>query len=221
MEHTLHVGCDEQAKDGWDMKDHPFRKSLNPKAPSITSNAGGAIVTINTFNNDNETYIMPLNVHVGINGKYMISSSGIQYINKDYPVILLEDKMKHTFTDLNNIHSYTFHAQTSNPEDRFVLHFSKSADYHPASSVYTDNLADHISIRQMPGGNMIQFDLPEITTSTISVVDVLGRNIAENKTIDALDQSISLVLPADFRGMYLIVVESAKGKVTKKFTIIK
>lgn len=221
MQHTLQVACDEHALDGWDVKDHPFRKSLNTKAPSITSNAGEAIVTINTFNNNHETYIMPLNVHVGENGKYKITTSGIQNISKDYTVVLLEDKMTQTFTNLNHTGDYTFNARTSDSKDRFVLHFSKSSSYKPVSSAYTTDFANQVEISQTIEGNTVRFDMPETTNTTISIMDLLGKNILENMTVEASNQSVTIALPADFRGMYLILVQSAQGKIVKKFTTVK
>lgn len=221
MQHTLQVACDPNAQDGWDMKDHPFRKSLNAKAPSITSYAGEAIVTINTFNNNHETYIMPLSVHVGVNGKYRITTTGIQTINKDYAVVLLEDKMTHTFTNLNTTGDYTFNARTSDSKDRFVLHFSKSTNYQPVSSAYTNDFANQVEISQTTDGNTIRFNMAETTNSTIAVMDMLGKNILENMDIEASNQSVNIVLPANFKGMYFILVQSAQGKIVKKFTAVK
>ena len=38
MAYTLKIASDENASDGWDTKDHPYRKSPNRAAPSIISN---------------------------------------------------------------------------------------------------------------------------------------------------------------------------------------
>ena len=217
MEHTLQIACNEQAQDGWDRTDHPFRKSPEQKAPSITSNAGKVVVNINTFYSGNTTYFMPLNVHVGINGNYSIRSTGIEHITKDYSTVLLEDKMTHTFTDLNKTDNYTFYAKTSDSKDRFALHFSKLSDYQPVNSSYTNDFADHVQIIQTQNGSIIKFDMPETLQTNISIVDLLGRTVLEPKTVDAFDQSVNLLLPANFEGIYLIVVNSAKGTLIKKF----
>jgi hypothetical protein len=221
MQHTLQVASNEQASDKWDTKDHPFRKSLNPQAPSITSNAGEVTVSINTFNNSHETYVMPLNVHVGINGKYRISTTGIKNINTDYRVVLLEDKLTGVFTNLNNSSDYAFDAKTSDSKDRFSLHFSRSSNYQPLKSAYTNYFADQVAISQTEAGNLIRFDMAETTNATISVMDLLGKNIVENTLVEASNQAVNITLPSEFRGMYLIVVQSAQGKVVKKFTTVK
>lgn len=49
MAYTYKLACDDNASDGWDENDHPFRKSLNPKAPFITSSINNRMLSINTF----------------------------------------------------------------------------------------------------------------------------------------------------------------------------
>jgi hypothetical protein len=220
MSHTLMVACTENASDGWDNSDHPFRKSLNPKAPSITANAGEAIVSINTFNNNHETYVMPLNLKIGIDGKYQLATSGIQHVS-DYAVILLEDKLTHTFINLNNSNDYTFSAKITDPKQRFVLHFSKSPDYNPASTAIVNNLANEVQILQNSTGNMINFNLSKTENTVISVMDLLGKNIIGNINVEANNQSINITLPENFHGLYFITVQSESGKTVKKFVTAK
>jgi hypothetical protein len=220
MAHTLMVACNETASDGWDNNDHPFRKSLNPKAPSITANAGEAIVSINTFNNNHESYIMPLNLKIGIEGKYQLAASGIQNVS-DYTVVLLEDKLTHTFINLNNSNNYTFSARTDGPKQRFALHFSKSADYTPVSTAIVNDLANDVQISQNSNGNTINFNLSKTENTVISVMDLLGKNILENMNVEANNQSINIALPESFHGLYFITVQSASGKTIKKFVTEK
>jgi hypothetical protein len=220
MSHTLKIACNENASDGWDNSDHPFRKSLNPKAPSITANAGEAIVSINTFNNDHETYVMPLNLKIGINGKYQLSASGIKNVN-DYPVVLLEDKATHQFINLNNSNTYTFNTNVSDSKQRFALHFSKSRNYTPAYTPIVNNLDHEVQITQTAAGNMINFNLAKTEQTVISVMDLLGKNIIENMNVEANNQSINITLPEDFHGLYFITIQSASGKTVKKFVTVK
>jgi hypothetical protein len=220
MAHTLMVACNENASDGWDNNDHPFRKSLNPKAPSITANAGEAIVSINTFNNNHETYVMPLNLRIGIDGKYQLATSGIQHV-RDYAVVLLEDKLTHTFINLNNSNDYTFNAKTTDSKQRFALHFSKSPDYNPASTAIVNNLANEVQILQNSTGNMINFNLSKTENTVISVMDLLGKNIIGTIDVAANNQSVNITLPESFHGLYFITVQSESGKIVKKFVAEK
>jgi len=215
MEHTLKIACNENAQDGWDNSDHPFRKSLNPKAPSITSNAEKAIVTINTFNNNHETYIMPLHVQVGIDGKYRINASGIKNITKDFPVVMLEDKTTKKFINLNSSTDYIFSAHSADATDRFVLHFSKSLSYTPSST--KSSATNEIQISQNKEGNVVHFDNTESENTTISVFDLLGKRIIDDIVIQALDQTVNITIPESFHGMYIVAVQSGSTKTVKKF----
>jgi aerobic-type carbon monoxide dehydrogenase small subunit (CoxS/CutS family) len=220
MAHTLKVACNENASDKWDTSDHPFRKSLNPKAPSITANAGEAIVSINTFNSNHETYVMPLNLKIAIDGKYQLNTSGIKNI-RDFAVVLLEDKLTHTFINLNNSNYYTFNSKSTDSQQRFALHFSKSSTYAPVSTDIANNLSNDVEILQNSNGNTINFNLAKTENTVISVMDLLGKNIMENMTVEANNQSINITLPESFHGLYFITIQSPSGKTVKKFVTVK
>jgi fibronectin-binding autotransporter adhesin len=219
MAHTFKVLSNENAADGLDHIDHPFRRSLNPKAPSITANAGDRLVSINAFNNNHETYVMPLNVKVGIDGKYKFDFTGIKNMTPNFVVVLLEDKLTHKFVDLTNSTNYTFTALTIDPKQRFALHFSKSSTYKPISTGITtvNDLTKEVQISKNNNGNTINFNLSETESTTISTLDVLGKSIVESMNIQANNQNITIVLPENFHGLYFITVQSASGKTVKKF----
>lgn len=219
MAHTFKVLSNESAADGLDNIDHPFRRSLNPKAPAITANAGDRLVSINAFNNNHETYIMPLNLKIGIDGKYQIDFSGVKNLNANFAVILLEDKLTHTFVNLNNSTNYTFTALTIDSKQRFALHFSKSSTYKPISTGITtvNDLSKEVQIVKNNNGSTINFDLLETESTSITTMDVLGKSIVESMNIQANNQSITIVLPESFHGLYFITVQSASGKTVKKF----
>lgn len=216
MAHTLEIACNERALDGFDNEDHPFRRSLNPKAPSLTAFAGNIPVSISTFNNNHQTYVMPLHIKTGVNGLYHIHTNGIKKVNKDFTLILLEDKITHTLVDLTNSMDYTFAAQTTDMEDRFVLHFSKSADYEPTVTAVLD-LENETQIFKTNTGNIIHFNSPRSENMSISVVDIMGRNINYDIDAKANDKEIIITLPSDFHGWYVIVVQSSTNKTVKKF----
>lgn len=217
MAHTLKVASNATASDGWDENDHPFRRSLNEKAPNITAFAENIPLSISSFKNDHDLYIMPLNVYVGIGGSYRISTSGIKNI-QDYSVVFLEDKFTHTFIDLINSTDYTFNAQAGNSKDRFALHFSKSKDYKPVvTPIIANDLTDEVEIIKTETGNIIMFKMTQSENVNISVLDLLGRNIMYDINAEANNQNITISLPENFRGWYLVVVQSSNGKTVKKF----
>lgn len=216
MAHSLQIGCTESALDGWDNQDHPFRKSLNPKAPSITTEAQNIPLTISTFSNHHDEYQLPVNVHVGINGLYRIHTDDLKNITGIYPSVFLEDTFKHQFINLNNTEDYTFYASVSDVKSRFILHFSKSTDYKPVTPLIS-TASDEVEIVKTELGNTIIFNKAQSEHIVISVVDLLGRNIFYDINAEANSQTINISLPGDFHGWYVVVVQSPNGKTVKKF----
>lgn len=218
MAHTLKIASDVDANDGWDLKDHPFRKSPNKKAPSITANSETFPLSISTFNSNHLEYSMPLNTQVGIAGKYQINISGLEFINKDYSCVLLEDKKLNQSIDLSIYSNYTFFALPNDSKDRFVVHFSKNGNCKSSyNSSITNTIDDQVMILPTINGNKISFNFSETINSTISVTNLLGQNIVEGFAIAANNQTIELGIPENFKGMYIIKIETEKGIVSKKF----
>jgi hypothetical protein len=215
MAHTLKVACNATALDGWDNSDHPFRKSLEAKAPSITANAEKAIVSINTFNNNHETYVMPLQVKVGIDGRYRIRATDLSAITKDFSVVLLEDRVTKKFIDLTTANEYMFSAKVNDSRDRFVVHFSKLTNYAPSTTV--TSATTEIQISQSKEGTVIYFNNSEMENTTISVMDLLGKRIIGDISVEAFNQTVNIALPEGFHGMYIISVKSATNTTVKKF----
>ena len=217
MEHTLQIGCNDNALDGWDTQDHPFRKSLNSKAPNITAQALHIPLSISTFNDSHEEYTMPVNICVGINGSYQIHAADLKNITSTYPSVYLEDTFKHIFIDLNTTADYSFYAQVIDSKSRFVLHFSKSKDFKPVVPVVSTTDSDEIEIVKTENGNSIIFGKQMSENVTITVVDLLGRNVMYDINAVANSQTIYINLPSDFHGWYVMAVESGNKKTVKKF----
>jgi hypothetical protein len=219
MAHTLKVACAADANDGWDLKDHPFRKSLNKNAPSITaSNTNGFDLSISTFNSDHQEYSMPLNVQVGVTGKYQINASDIEAMNSDYSCVSLEDKALNKFVDLNENSNYVFFAATVDEKDRFALHFNKNGNCKSVANSFMGNgIENQVQVLPNDNGNIINFNFGETLNTKISVSNLLGQDITESMSLQANTQSIQIMIPVSFSGMYIVRIENEKGVVSKKF----
>lgn len=218
MASTLKIACTSDAKDGWDLKDHPFRKSKNKLAPSITTDAEATFpLTICTFNNSHGEYILPVNVQVGIAGKFQINAIGVSTISTDYSCVSLEDKVSHQFTDLNSTTNYTFFATPSDAKVRFALHFSKSGNCKSMISSTNTAFDNQVQVLQNQLGNTINFNYNETVNTTITVTSILGQTIISDINVNASTQSINITLPGGFHGLYFINVRSEKGEIVKKF----
>lgn len=215
--HTLKVACNKDASNGFDEMDHPFRSSPNKLAPSITANGEFRPLSISTFNSNTEEFTMPLYVTVGKAGKYLIDVKGVEFIYNDYSCVTLEDKVTKQLIDLNGSTNYTFFAAPGNAKDRFALHFSKNGNCRSMISTTNIKLDDQVQILQNQFGNIISFNYDETINTTISVIGILGQTIINDLNLEASTQSVNIVLPADFHGLYFVKVRSEKGEVVKKF----
>jgi len=218
--HTFKVAANTNATDGYDiMEDYPFRRSPNKKSPYINCDSDKKIpLVINTFNSNNEAYSLPLNTFVGIAGKYQISISGVEFIKKDYTCVLLEDKATGKLIDLNKVENYTFFAGANDNVSRFVLHFSKSSNCKATSfATVSSSFENGVQVLQTNEGATINFNLDNAVVSSISVNNVLGQEIVNPLSVEALSQSVKLDIPTDFHGVYMIKIISEKGEIVKKF----
>jgi len=217
MAHTLHLASNTASSDGWDENDRRFRKSLTVLAPNLTASIDNVPLSYSSFSGNHETYVMPLTMHIGINGQYQINATGLKYVAEDYREILLVDKLTHKIVDLTATPNYVFMGRTTDATDRFELHFSKSVGYKPQMSVIGNDLSSQVEIAKTTTGNIINFNMAETETMNISVMDLLGRSLDVDIAVEANNQSVEVNLPSDFHGTYLIIIQSSSGNIVKKF----
>lgn len=218
MAHTFKVACAIDAKDGWDEKDHKFRPSLNKLAPNLTADGEMFPLSVSTFNSNDDEYTMPLSVNVGIAGKFQINSKGIEFVNKDYSCVSLEDKVLHQLVDLNATTNYVFFASPNDNKDRFALHFSKNGNCKTMTSAsLADLLENQVQILPTISGNSINFNFDQTVSTNVSVTNVLGQTIVETVSLQANTQTLNIELPDGFFGMYIVKVENENGVISKKF----
>jgi fibronectin-binding autotransporter adhesin len=216
LSHTFKIAADADANDGWDIKDHLYRKSPVKSAPSIYTMIEGKKSVTNTFNSSNETYNIPLKIQVGVSGFYKIETSGLDFMS-EYASIKLEDKSLNKMIDLTKENVYSFQVNVSDKSDRFILHFNKTKGVDLFGSDIVSDFINQVEILPTKQGNIINFNLNEISNTTISIVNLLGQTIVDAISIDAYNQSVNVSLPENFNGLYLVKVQSSKATITKKF----
>jgi len=216
--HVLKVNTDETSSDGWDLNDHPYKKSPNKLAPSMYTYIDGKKAVINSFSPSDDNFSMPVAVNAGTSGYYKIEAAGFENVS-DYSCIKLEDKLLNKMFDLTSGEAYSFQMSTGDNADRFVLHFSKSGNCRSfvADNAIGTSLESQITVLPTSEGNSITFNMAETTPVTVTVTNVLGQDVTEKSSVMAATQTMNVALPQDFSGMYILKIESAKGVITKKY----
>ena len=222
--HVLKIAANAESSDAWDDNDHPYHKSPNRFAPSIVSLSDGKKLSINSFSSSNIAYSMPLETKAGIAGYYKIEAAGFENISDEYNCIKLEDKLLNRTVALSDGAPYAFEMNAGDDANRFIVHFSKNCDDATAANAsaavqkgLNADFENHVNILPSSEGNLVLFNLDEATNAIISVTNVLGQTIAEPVSVIAQSQSVTLNIPRDFSGMYIVKVESEKGTTIKKF----
>lgn len=214
--HKLHIAASSDASDGWDLSDHPYKKSPVRSAPSITSKVDNKELKINTFNSLNETYTMPLSTRGQVSGNYTIEIES-RDILEEYSCIYLEDTQTNKWLDLNVETSYSFNMNAGDNEERFVLHFSKNGDCKAPQYTVVNELNNQLIVLPTAEGNDILFNMNDATNVRIDVTNMLGQQLMNSMNITASNQTEKIALPSDFTGMYLIRISSDKETMVKKF----
>lgn len=216
--HTFKVDSKNGASDNLDAQDLPYRASPNKATPTLYSIVGGTNVNLNTFNSENETYSMPLIVKVNATGNYKISAAGFEFMD-EYKCFQLEDRLKNSLINLTSQNIYEFEMFKLEDEKRFVLHFNKNGNCKQSiaseeEDPYFDNSVEVLANQQ---GNVLNFNYSEVTNTSISVYNLLGQDVVEKRNLAVSNQSETILLPDDFKGIYFIQVSSDKGTIVKKF----
>ncbi len=217
--HVFKVAASATSSDGLELNDIPFRASLNKATPEMYCMIDGRKININNFNSSNNNYSITLKTKVALSGKYKIEPSGFDFI-PDYTCVTLQDNLTGTIVDLKDGNGYCFTMNANDNPDRFILHFSKDGNCKTvtaASVAPSTDFANQVEILPTQNGNVLNFNLSETTSTSVSVVNVLGQTIVEAISLEANNQSININLPEGYSGLYIIKVESAKGSITKKF----
>lgn len=214
--HNFKIATSETASDGLDGKDIPFRNSLNRTTPEMYCMVDGKKININTFNSTNDSYSIALKTKANVSGTYRIDATGFEFL--EYSCIKIEDKLTGQTIDLTEGNGYCFTMNADETMDRFIVTFDKNGNCKSnIASSPAVNFSNEVAIMPTAQGNLITFNLSETTNTNISVLNVLGQTIIESFNVDASKQSVNVVLPEGFSGLYFVKVESSKGAITKKF----
>lgn len=188
--------------------DLTFLRVPNPEAPSLyTKSIEGKNLRISTFNALDKMSI-PVYFVPGKDGQYSISANHIESILYDgYDEVILEDLTNGARINLIS-ESYSFEATTNDDNNRFVLHLSKSS---------LNEINNEVSFLNAADGVFVNFNSEESKNASINVFNVAGQEIIESKNVNTDSKTISIQLPQDYQGMYIIRVIIDEMVITQRF----
>ncbi|WP_299671805.1 choice-of-anchor Q domain-containing protein [uncultured Polaribacter sp.] len=160
-------------------------------------------------NNDFESMVIPVGIKAAAQTKITITAN---VLNLPTGVeVYLEDKVTHTFTNLNQ-EEYSFTSPLAlDGIGRFFLHTSSKA-----LSVATDFVVSNISMYQTSPENLRIVGIPNGIT-TLALFDVLGKQILEN-SFEAKGVH-DVALPYLKTGVYIIRLQTTQGIKSKKIIV--
>jgi len=128
--------------------------------------------------------------------------------------VILKDKLKNTEHNLKNGPYVTNISDTeSATEPRFELRVC--ADITMSLNDNKTIVNEQILISQDENNVSVKFDFDKSTKATISVTNILGQKIMDNKSVTVAKDIVTLNVPEKHQ-LVFVTVTTADNKVTKK-----
>lgn len=175
-------------------------------APQLYTLSNDLILSINVVDKILDEDVFDIGFKAGVSGVYSISATEIENFG-NYEVVLLEDKLTNTWSDLNQNPVYQFSSEVDDDPDRFRLHFMNSLGVE-------SNLDQQLNIYSYEDN--IYIHSPASINSGIVIYDMMGQSIME---LESLNQGNNLIKIANGTGYYLVKVLWDNQLITKKVLI--
>lgn len=159
--------------------------------------------------NDLENTIIPIGINA-VAGKQITIEANITNLPESLKVFI-EDKENNTFTELNTTSKFTTTLNTNlNGSGRFYLHTKSSV------LNIENNLLNTISIVKLDSNKLKINGLTE-NNASISLYNILGVSLFSD-VINSTTNTI-IQLPTVATGVYIVKLETTKGKLSKKIIL--
>ena len=200
-----YIVFDPEAEEGLDLLDGTKLENLT-NAPMICSVLPDSTsLAVNSLKSTETTSQVSVHFKAGVTGSHSINITGIGSINENTP-LYLEDRKLDISQDIKENPVYTFTADPSDDQERFVLHFTP------------------LGIKDFSQNNVIIYsyhqnvfvNVPEGVNGTVSVINLLGIEILSREIIPGKLNKIIVTGPT---GYYLVRVVGRGDVSTKKVFI--
>ncbi len=181
-------------------------------APILASLSNNKKLKITDLNTNENTLEIPLYFEVANDGIYSISPENIfNAIENGYSCIQLIDHKTGKEISLTES-EYQFFASQNDQENRFSIKLSKTDCEAQVSLAVTSN----IDINRNGDKTVVKFNFDEESTARIVILNALGQEIVPATLAIAGKNIISVQMPNDYSGIYIVTVYSGNNSVTKK-----
>ncbi len=208
------------ATTGWDKKldahklfKSPASNGANDNNLTISTQSEGSDYGINSLplaiNND---AVIPVLVRVQAAGQHTITGSDLQ--NLPNSCIELKDKLTGALHNLKSGPYVCSMSMSDNNAPRFELRVCADVAM-SVSNEQKNNIDQSILIKNDENGVYVQYDFDAAKKSTISVTNILGQKIVDNKTLSATKDKVYLDIPEKHQIVF-VTVTTDHQKVTKK-----
>jgi hypothetical protein len=159
----------------------------------------------------NDDIIIPVLVKVYATGSHTITASDLENIPNT--CVILRDKLTNATHNLWQ-GPYVFNISDTTAAPRFELRVCSGSS---PTSIKQTGLADNsnIFINKDVNGVFVKFGFDQTTKSAITVTNILGQKLVDDKTLNANDDLLYLNLEAKNQ-LIFVTVTTDKQKVTKK-----
>lgn len=201
--HIFKVELNNDASEERDNYDASFRKTRDPRSPSITTALKDGRKLVLTAVPAEETVQIPLQVNTGRSGKFKFTCEGLQNY-PEYTAFLIDNQLN-TKTKLNKSNVVTFNAENSNQNERFELVLTKNeaslASITPVAPVILERTQDQYFVTM---DNLLE------EKATVYLHNSLGQMIDQSITI-VKGQKVPVHVP-DSKQIYLVTLVTESGK---------
>jgi hypothetical protein len=204
----IFIHCMQGAASAYEI-DKDVEKMFGDKsAPQLYSIVGNEKISINNLPLFTQnSLIIPLGFQSGINGNFTINADGINSFSSSVS-ILLEDTKTTTFTNLNQIQSYAFTADTNDAANRFMIHLLNTLNIDDSKNqginIYANNKTVYINNQN------------GLTIKEIVVYNLLGQKIIASKGNSAMIFKLDI---NEASANFIVKVITNQSVITKKVFI--
>jgi len=202
------VGFKYDATNGWDIMYDSRKLSGNIDAPQLTTLSDGEELSTNYLPYVIGSCSVSLNFYPGTTGSFTLVASNLSSFFQN-SVIILEDRKTGVLIDLFNNPTYTFTANISDANNRFLIYF------HGVTYIGEVN-EDPVNIFTYERNIVIECVDDEQVSGSLSIVNLLGQILIDKDiNLEKNGHAVISLTP----GCYLVSLSTSKGNISEKIII--